>query len=84
MTPHLSRVIRLLIRHARNHCRLRYGKALIHLFVKDPSVALKYVLRISEGVTNTTSLPTDLSVIRGETTGRLIIAPDEVVSKIAQ
>ena len=63
---------------------MRYCKALFRLFIKKPSVALKYILRTTEGVTDTPSLLTDLSVIRDETTGRLITAPEEVVAKITQ
>ena len=40
----LRKVTRLLIRHARNLRRLKYGKALIRMFVKKPSVALKFIL----------------------------------------
>jgi hypothetical protein len=78
------RVTRLLIRHVRNLRRVRYGKALLNLFVKKSSVTLEYILRTAEGVTDTTFLPADLSVICDETTGRLITAPDEVVAKISQ
>jgi hypothetical protein len=45
----LKSVTRLLIRHARNFCRLRYGKALLHMFVKKPRVALKSILRAAKG-----------------------------------
>ncbi len=79
----LRKVNRLLIRHARNLRRIRQGKAMFRVFVKKPSVALECVLSIAEVVTNTTSLPPDLSVIRDETTGRLITAPDDVVATIA-
>jgi hypothetical protein len=36
----LRRATRLLIRHARNLRRLKYGKALLRLFAKNPSAAL--------------------------------------------
>ncbi len=72
----LRRVTRLLIRHARNLRRLGYGKALLRVFVKKPSVALKSTMRIAEGETNTTFLPTNLSEIWDETTDRLITTLD--------
>ncbi len=68
----MRRVTRILIRHARNLRLVRYGKALLRLFIKKPSVALKYILRTAEGVTDTHSQPTDLSVLRDEITGRLV------------
>ena len=67
---------RLLIRHARNLRRNRYGKALLRVFDKKPSVTLKSILRTTEGATNTYSLPPYLSVVWDETTGRLITAPE--------
>ena len=75
---------RILIRHARNPRRMRYGKALLRMFIKKPSVAQTSIMRKAEGVTDIHSLPTDLSVLRDETTGRLIIAPEEGIAKIMQ
>jgi len=80
----MRRVTRILIRHARNLRRMRYGKALLHLSIKKPNVVLKYIMRTAEGVADTPSLPTDLSVIRDETTGHLITAREEVIAKITQ
>jgi len=81
----LRRATRLLIRHVRNLRRLRYGKALLRLLVKKtPSAALKSILRTTEEEKDTNILPTDQSIIRDEITSHLIIAPDEVVAKIAQ
>ena len=73
---------RLLIRHARNLRRMRYGKALFRLFIKKPKVALTCIMRTTKEVTDTPSLPIDLSVTRDETTGRIITAPEEVITKI--
>ena len=64
-----------LIRHARNLRRLKYGKALLRMFVKKVSVVLKSILRSAEGDKDSPSLPTYLSVIRDETTGLLITSP---------
>jgi hypothetical protein len=60
----LGKATHLLIRHARNFRRLKYGKALLRLFVKKPSVALKSILRTSEETTDNPTLPIDLSILR--------------------
>ncbi len=44
-------------------------------------MALKSLVRTAAGSTTTNTLPTDLSIIKDETTGLLI--PPEVVKKIA-
>ena len=80
----IRRATRLLIRHARNLRRLRYGKTLLRLFVKNPSAALKSILRTTEGEKVTNILPTNLSIIRDKITGHIIPAPEEVVAKRAQ
>ena len=54
---------RLLIRHARNLRRRKYGRALLRMFVKKPSVALKSILQTSAGTTDNPTLPTDLSIL---------------------
>jgi len=59
----LRKPARLLIRHTRNLCRLKYGKALIRMFVKNPSVALKSILRTLEGTSDNPTLPTDISIL---------------------
>jgi len=63
---------------------MRYGKALPHLFIKKPKVVLNSSMRTTEEVTDTPYLPIDFSIIRDETTGRLITAPEEVITKITQ
>jgi hypothetical protein len=45
----LRKATRLFIWHARNLRRLKYGKALLHMFVKKPSVALKSILQTAAG-----------------------------------
>ncbi len=72
------------MRHARNLRRVRYVKALFRMFIKKPSVALKSILRSAEGATNSPSLPANLSILRDETTGRLVTTPEEVISKLTQ
>jgi hypothetical protein len=57
---------------ARNFRWVKYGKALLRMFVKKPIVALKAILRSSEGKPDNPTLPTDLSVLRDETTGQMI------------
>jgi hypothetical protein len=59
----LRKATRLLIRHARNLRRLKYGKVLLRIFVKKPSAALKSILRTSERAPDNPTLPTDLSVL---------------------
>ena len=78
----LRKATRLLIRHARSLRRLKYGKALLRVFVKNPSFALKSILRISEGAPDNPTLPTDLSVLRDETSGRLLTTPTEVITQL--
>ena len=80
----LRKATRLLIRHARNFCRLKYGKALLRMFAKKPNVALKSILRSSEGTTDNLTLPTDLSILRDERSGLLLTAPSEVLAQLTQ
>ena len=54
---------RLLIRHARNLRRLKYGKALLRMFVKKPSVALKSIIPTSAERTENPTLHTDHSIL---------------------
>ncbi len=78
----LRKATRLLIRHARNLRRLKYGNALLRRFVKRPSAALKSILHTSEGTPDNPTLPTDLSVLRDETFGRLLTTPSEVIKQL--
>jgi len=71
----LGKATRLLIRHARNFRRLKYGKALLRISVKNPSVALKFILRSAEETTDNPTLPTDLSILRDGKSGRLLTTP---------
>ena len=54
------------------------------MVVKKPSVALKSILQSFMGAKASTALPTNLSILRDETTGLLITTPTEVVMKIVQ
>jgi hypothetical protein len=80
----LRKAVRLLIRHARNVRRQKYGKALFRMFVKKPSVAIKPILRTFEGTTDNPTLPTDLSILRDEKSGRLLTTPSEVLTQLTQ
>ena len=80
----LKKAIRHLIRHALNLSRLKYGKALLRMFVKKPNVALKSILRTDAGNTTFTTLLTDLSVIKDDISRFLITTPAKVVRKIAE
>ena len=59
----LRNAARLLIRHARNIRRQKYGKSLLRMSVKKPSMALKTILRTSSRTPGTPTLPTDLSIL---------------------
>jgi hypothetical protein len=52
------------------------------MFMKNPSVALKFLLQTSEGTPDNPTLPTDLSVLRDERSGRLLTNPSEVIAQI--
>jgi len=52
------------------------------MFVKKPSVELKSILRTSEGTPDSSTLPTDLSVLRDEATERLLTSPSEVTTQL--
>jgi hypothetical protein len=54
------------------------------MFVKKPNVALKSILRTAIGTSTQHTLPTDLSIIKDETTGLLITTPSRVVNKIIE
>jgi hypothetical protein len=69
----LRKEIRHLIRYAVIDLRrLKYGKALLRMFIKTPNVALKSILRSATGDKASTTLPIDLSIPKGEKTGRLM------------
>ena len=78
----LRKATRLLTRHAHNLRRLKYGKALLRMFVKNQSVALKSILRTSEGTPDNPTLPTDLSVLRDETSRHILTTPAEVIAQL--
>ena len=56
--------------------------ALLRIFVKKPSVALTSILRTSEGAPNNPTLRTDLSVLRDETSGRMLTTPAKVIAQL--
>jgi hypothetical protein len=80
----LRQALRALIKHARNVRRAKYGKHLLKLFVKKPNTTLKSLLRTAAGSTKTTTLPTDLSIMKDEVTGLLITDPASVKRKRAE
>ncbi len=53
----------LLLKHARNQRRLKYGKALLRMFLNKTRVALQSILRTAAEEENTHPLPTDLSIL---------------------
>jgi hypothetical protein len=52
------------------------------MFLKKPRVALQSILRTAADEANTQPLPTDLSILRGEASGRLLVDPTEVIAQI--
>jgi hypothetical protein len=72
------------MRHARNTRRLKYGQALLRVFVKKPNVALNSTLRMAMGISTQHTFPTDLSIVKNEITGLLITTPSGVVNKIKE
>ncbi len=58
------------------------GKKLLQRFITKPKFALKSILRTEEAGENPQHLPTNLSIIRDETTGQLIVNPTEVIAQV--
>jgi hypothetical protein len=54
------------------------------MFAKKPSVALKSILKTSVGTTDSSALPTDLSILRDERSGLLLTTPSEVLTQLTQ
>jgi len=78
----LRRATRILIRHARNLRRMKYGKTLLRIFAKKPRAALNSIIRTLEGTLDNPTLPTNISVLRDETSMRLLITLAEVIAKL--
>jgi hypothetical protein len=72
----------MLLKHARNQRKIKYGKALLRMFFKNPKVALQSILRTAAEAENTQHLPTDLSILRDEASGCLPVDPDEVIAQV--
>jgi hypothetical protein len=60
---------------------MKYDKAILCMFVKKQSVALKSVLRTTAGDSDFPSFSTDLFIIRDETTRQLITIPAVAIQK---
>ena len=54
------------------------------MLVKKSSVDLKYIFRTSEGTPDNSTLPTDLSILRNEKTGRLLTTLSKVLTRLTQ
>ena len=80
----LRKATRFLIHYARNFRLLKYGKAILRVFVKKPSMAFKSILRTSEGTTYNPTLHADLSILRDVKSGRLLTTPSEVLTQLTQ
>jgi hypothetical protein len=73
---------RLLLKYARNQRRLKYGKVLLRVFLKKPKVALQSILRTAAEDENTQPFPTDLSILRDDASGRILVDPAEVIAQV--
>jgi hypothetical protein len=74
----------LLIQNARNLHRLKFGKALLRMLAKKPSVELKSILETSVGTTDNSAFPTDLSILRDERFDLLLTTPSEMLTQLTQ
>jgi hypothetical protein len=61
---------------------LKYGKALLLMFIKKTKVALHSIFRTTAEEDNSQPLPTYLSILRDDTTGRLLVDPAEVIAQV--
>jgi hypothetical protein len=52
------------------------------MFFKKPRMAIQSVLRTAVDEANTHPLPTDLSILRDESSGRLLVDPTEVIAQV--
>jgi len=76
------RTIRFLLKHVRNQRRVKYGKALLRVFITKPKVALQSILRKVTEKADSQPLTINLFVLREESTGRLLMDPEEVIAQI--
>jgi len=78
------RTTHLLLKHVRTQRKIKYGHALLRMFVQKPKLALQTILRTTAKVAedNSQPLPTNLSIIRDETTGRFLVEPEEVIEQV--
>jgi hypothetical protein len=78
------RTTRLLLKHARIQRKIKYGQTLLRMFVKKPKVALQTILRtsVAAAADHSQPLPTKIAIIRDETTGRLLVEPEEVIEQV--
>jgi hypothetical protein len=76
------RTTRLLLKHAHNQRRLKYGKDLLRMFLKKPKMALQSILRTAAEEKNTHPLPTDLSFLRDDASDRLLVDAAEVIAQV--
>ena len=77
-----KRTTRILLKYARNQRRLKYGKALLRMFINKTKVALQSILRTAAEEENTQPLPTDLSIVKYIASGRLLVDPAEVIAQV--
>jgi len=73
---------KLLLKHARNQRRFKYGKALLRMFITKPKAALQFILCTAANKPDSQSLPTNLFIIGEDNTGRLLVDPAEVIAQV--
>jgi hypothetical protein len=52
------------------------------MLLKKPKVALQFILRTAAEKENTQPLPTDLSILRDDSSGHLLVDPTEVIAQV--
>ena len=52
------------------------------MFLKKPKVALQSILRTAAGEENAQLLPTNLSILRDDASGRFLVDPAEVIAQV--
>jgi hypothetical protein len=72
----------MLLKHARNQRKPKNGKALLRIFIENAKVALQSILRATSEKEDSQPLPTNLSIIRHDITGRLVVDPMELIAQV--
>jgi len=76
------RTTRLQLKQACNQRRLKYGKVLFRMFIKKSKVTLQSILCTATEEDKSQPLSTNLSILRDDTTDRLLVDPAEVIAQV--